>query len=429
MATHWDEISSSATGAISPGLDPMAPYSSTRRVSWPEYTDKQRGARATDRKKVGPRQTAKRRRFGSRDICPHPTREPSPCSAIIYNPSRNASETVMTFTAARVYRPVCYRTGKYIEQVSHASPFYINNPLTGSVPPLLLPVNNGVRQKAKVEAPKFLGDSGLKVSVVALGGWITYGFVLGGPRDAYILSDADFPNLPRPTDTCSECMKIAFDHGINFFDTAEGYAGGQSEIDMGLAIQKNGWKRSDLVISTKIFWGGKGPNDRGLSRKHIIEGLQASLKRLQLDYVDLVYAHRPDPDTPMEEIVRAFNFVIDRGMAFYWGTSEWSAQQITMAHTVAQRLGLMGPLMEQPQYNMFHRERFEKEYAPLFATFGMGTTVWSPLAGGILTGKYNDGIPPDSRLALADSPMMSRLRAGLASEEGRRKVEKVKMLM
>ncbi|RUS33167.1 NADP-dependent oxidoreductase domain-containing protein, partial [Jimgerdemannia flammicorona] len=398
MATHWDEISSSATDAISPGLDPMAPYSSTRRVSWPEYTDKQRGARATDRKKVGPRQTAKRRRFGSRDICPHPTREPSPCSAIIYNPSRNASETVMTFTAARVYRPVCYRTGKYIEQRSDME-------------------------------YRFLGDSGLKVSVVALGGWITYGFVLGGPRDAYILSDADFPNLPRPTDTCSECMKIAFDHGINFFDTAEGYAGGQSEIDMGLAIQKNGWKRSDLVISTKIFWGGKGPNDRGLSRKHIIEGLQASLKRLQLDYVDLVYAHRPDPDTPMEEIVRAFNFVIDRGMAFYWGTSEWSAQQITMAHTVAQRLGLMGPLMEQPQYNMFHRERFEKEYAPLFATFGMGTTVWSPLAGGILTGKYNDGIPPDSRLALADSPMMSRLRAGLASEEGRRKVEKVKMLM
>ncbi|KAJ3051891.1 Glycosyltransferase-like KOBITO 1, partial [Quaeritorhiza haematococci] len=140
---------------------------------------------------------------------------------------------------------------------------------------------------------------------------------------------------------------------------------------MGQAIKDFGWKRSSLVISTKIYWGGRGPNDKGLSRKHIIEGLNASLKRLQLDYVDLVFAHRPDNLTPMEEIVRAFNWVIDQGKAFYWGTSEWSAEQISDAHRVAEKLGLIGPLMEQPQYNMFHRERFEVEYAPLYKKYGL----------------------------------------------------------
>ncbi|KAF9182007.1 hypothetical protein BGZ51_005011 [Haplosporangium sp. Z 767] len=194
---------------------------------------------------------------------------------------------------------------------------------------------------------------------------------------------------------------------------------------MGLAIQKYGWKRSDLVISTKLFWGGKGPNDRGLSRKHIIEGIDASLKRLQLDYVDLLFAHRPDPDTPMEEIVRAFNLVIEKEKAFYWGTSEWSAQQIQEAHAVAERLGLIAPLMEQPQYNMFHRERVEKEYLPLYKTYGMGATVWSPLASGLLTGKYNTGVPLDSRLAIADDPVMRRLRNSLESEDGQDKIAKV----
>ncbi|CAG8717453.1 1095_t:CDS:2, partial [Acaulospora colombiana] len=169
---------------------------------------------------------------------------------------------------------------------------------------------------------RYLGRSGLKVSVLSLGGWVTFG-----------------GQVPPG--------EIAFDNGINYFDTAEVYAGGKSEIDMGNAIKKLGWKRSDFVISTKIFWGGKGPNDRGLSRKHIIEGLNASLKRLGLEYVDIVYAHRPDPDTPMDEIVRAFNFVIDQGKSFYWGTSEWSAQQITEAIEVANRLGLISPLAEQ----------------------------------------------------------------------------------
>jgi voltage-dependent potassium channel beta subunit len=223
-------------------------------------------------------------------------------------------------------------------------------------------------------------------------------------------------------------MQTAFEHGINFFDTAEVYANGKSEIFMGEVIRRSGWKRSDLVISTKLFWGGPGPNDRGLSRKHIIEGLNASLKRLQMDYVDIVYAHRPDPDTPMEEIVRAFNHVIDQGKAFYWGTSEWSAEQISEAHGIAQRLGLVGPVVEQPQYNMFWRERVEKEYAPLYAKYGLGTTVWSPLASGVLTGKYNQGVPEGSRLSIQNNNIIKRMREGLDTPEGREKLAKVELL-
>ncbi|KAG2175310.1 hypothetical protein INT44_007798 [Umbelopsis vinacea] len=230
--------------------------------------------------------------------------------------------------------------------------------------------------------------------------------------------------------TAAECMRVAFEHGVNFFDVAESHSGGQAEIDMGLAIRKHNWKRSDFVISTKIFWGGKGPNDRGLSRKHIIEGLSASLNRLQLDYVDIVYAQRPDIDTPMEETVRAFSWCIDKGMALYWGTSEWPAYLVTEAIAVAKRLGLIEPIVEQPQYNMFHRDRVEKEYLPLYDIHKLGITTWSPLASGVLTGKYNNGtIPPNARLAIQDHPVMNRLRAGFFSEEGRRKVEKVKMLV
>ncbi|CAG8729130.1 6666_t:CDS:2 [Dentiscutata erythropus] len=234
---------------------------------------------------------------------------------------------------------------------------------------------------------RYLGHSGLKVSVLSLGGWVNFGRV-----------------------------------------SPEVYDGGKSEIDMGNAIRKLGWKRSDFVISTKIFWGGKGPNDRGLSRKHIIEGLNASLKRLELDYVDIVYAHRPDPDTPMIEIVRAFNHVINQGKAFYWGTSEWPANQIVEAYGVANKLLLIPPLAEQAQYNLFHRERVELEYTSLFGEFKMGAAVWSPLAGGILTGKHNERIAEDSRLALEGNAVMRRLRDGLLSEEGRIKIEKIKSL-
>ncbi|TPX63943.1 hypothetical protein SpCBS45565_g06284 [Spizellomyces sp. 'palustris'] len=258
---------------------------------------------------------------------------------------------------------------------------------------------------------RFLGRSGLKVSVFSLGGWVTFGGQVG--------NDATF-----------SCMKAAYDAGINFFDNAEVYAGGESERAMGLAIKHFGWKRSDLVISTKIYWGGKGPNDSGLSRKHIVEGTKAALERLQLDYVDLIFAHRPDNLTPMEEIVRAFNWVIEKGYAFYWGTSEWSAEQISDAHRIAEKLGLIGPLMEQPQYNMFHRERFEVEYAPLYKKHGLGTTIWSPLASGVLTGKYNSGVVPDgSRFALKDNAVCQRIRASaLDCEEGRAKIAKVQRL-
>jgi len=192
-------------------------------------------------------------------------------------------------------------------------------------------------------------------------------------------------------------MAKALEGGVNFFDNAEAYGGGKAEESMGRVIKKLGCKRSDLVISTKLFWGGKGPNDVGLSRKHIIEGMNASLERLQLSYVDVVFCHRPDPNTPIEETVRAMNYLIDQGKAFYWGTSEWSAEQITTAHTIAEKLGLIPPIVEQPQYNLFHRERVEVEYGPLYKNYGLGTTIWSPLASGLLTGKYNDGIPEDSR--------------------------------
>jgi voltage-dependent potassium channel beta subunit len=227
---------------------------------------------------------------------------------------------------------------------------------------------------------RHLGRSGLKVSALSYGSWVTFGDQID-------------------TDQAAECMQIAYDHGVNFFDNAEAYAGGQSETMMGEIIQEKGWDRTDLVLSTKIFWGGDGPNDQGLSRKHVIEGTKAALKRLQTDYVDLVFCHRPDVETPIEETVRAMNHLIDQGLAFYWGTSEWSAEQIRHAYEVARRENLVPPTMEQPQYNMFHRERVETEYAPLYDDFGLGTTIWSPLASGLLTGKYNDGIPEDSRLA------------------------------
>ena len=227
---------------------------------------------------------------------------------------------------------------------------------------------------------RHLGRSGLKVSALSYGSWVTFGDQID-------------------TDRAAECMQIAYDHGVNFFDNAEAYAGGQSEVMMGEIIQDKGWDRSDLVVSTKIFWGGDGPNDTGLSRKHVIEGTEAALERLQMDYVDLVYCHRPDLETPIEETVRAMSYLVDQGYAFYWGTSEWSAEQIRHAVEFARRAHLVPPTMEQPQYNMFHRERVEQEYAPLYEDAGLGTTIWSPLASGLLTGKYNDGIPEDSRLA------------------------------
>ncbi|KXN66298.1 voltage-dependent potassium channel, beta subunit [Conidiobolus coronatus NRRL 28638] len=255
-----------------------------------------------------------------------------------------------------------------------------------------------------------LGRSGLKVSVLSFGSWME-------------------PVEPVDQALFDKIIKTCYDNGINFFDNAERYGYGLSEEIFGKAIKNNNLKREDLVISTKIFGGtnGWGPNASGLSKKHLIEGLNSALKRLQLDYVDLVYAHRPDIDVPMEEIVRGFNYLIDQGKAFYWGTSEWSAQQITEAHTVAQRLGLEGPVMEQPEYNLFNREKIEKEYLPIFENFGLGTTIWSPLAFGILTGKYNDGIPEGSR-ASAKEGWGKMIGERLNTDEGRAKIEKVRKL-
>lgn len=252
----------------------------------------------------------------------------------------------------------------------------------------------------------FLGNSGLKVSALSFGAWITFGDQIG-------------------EDIASACMKIAHEAGVNFFDNAEVYAQGRAETMMGNIIKKQGWKRSDLVLSTKIFWGGSGPNDKGLSRKHILEGTDASLRRLQTDYVDLIFCHRADRDTPVEETVRAMNHLIDYGKALYWGTSEWSAEQISAAFHIARKEHLIPPTMEQPEYNMFRRERVEKEYLALYKEMGLGTTIWSPLASGLLTGKYDKGIPKDTRLSLAGYKW---LRQRFEGEEGRGKIEKVRQL-
>lgn len=228
-----------------------------------------------------------------------------------------------------------------------------------------------------------LGRTGLKVSVLSYGAWVTMSYQVQAVKQA------------------AELLSACRDNGCIFFDNAEVYAKGDAEILIGKAMRELGWKRSDVVLSTKIFWGGEGPNDIGLSRKHIIEGTKASLKRMQQDYVDVLFAHRPDPNTPMQETVRAFNYCIDQGWAFYWGTSEWSAQQIQQAWDVAERLDLIGPSCEQPQYNLFERHKVETEFAPLYTSRGLGLTTWSPLASGVLTGKYSGGdVPAGSRFTV-----------------------------
>ncbi len=222
-----------------------------------------------------------------------------------------------------------------------------------------------------------LGRSGLRVSELSYGSWVTFGKQLD-------------------VEGARACMRAARDAGVNFFDNAEAYADGVSEAIMGEVLREH--RRSDLVVSTKLFWGGEGPNDKGLSWKHLLEGTWRSLKRMQLDYVDLLFCHRPDPETPIEETVRAMDVIVRQGLAFYWGTSEWSAEQIEEAYRLAGELGCVPPTMEQPEYNLFHRDRVEREYAPLYERHGLGTTTWSPLCSGVLTGKYNDGIPAGSRL-------------------------------
>jgi len=232
-----------------------------------------------------------------------------------------------------------------------------------------------------------LGRSGLKVSELSFGSWVTYG------------NQVD-------TRAARELMAAAFDAGVNFFDNAEIYARGQSEEIMGAVLKELNWPRLKYIVSTKFYWGlatGKGefPNQRNtLNRKYLRQAIDASLKRLQVDYVDLVFCHRPDPDTPIEETVWAMHDMVERGQALYWGTSEWTADDIRAAWDIADHRNLHKPVMEQPQYNLLHRKRVEREYQPLFKDIGLGLTIWSPLASGLLTGKYRNGIPAGSRATL-----------------------------
>lgn len=251
-----------------------------------------------------------------------------------------------------------------------------------------------------------LGRSGLQVSALSFGAWVTFAQQI-------------------TKETAAELMTACYDAGVNFFDNAEAYASGKAEEVMGEILQSKGWDRTTFVVSSKVFWGGDKPNQQGLSRKHVFEACHAALRRLRVDYLDLYFCHRPDPNTPIEETVRTMGDLVRRGDVLYWGTSEWSASQIREAWEIATRLGLQPPTMEQPQYNLFHRERVEVEYAPLYGDFGLGTTIWSPLASGLLTGKYNAGDPGGTRISL---PNYGWLREQFNNDEARRRLGIVKKL-
>ncbi len=223
------------------------------------------------------------------------------------------------------------------------------------------------------------------MSALSLGSWVTFGGQVGD-------------------EATRACVVAARERGVNFFDSAESYAGGEAERSLGRVLKSLGWRRESLVLSTKLFFGAgqSGPNETGLSHKHIVEGFHGALRRWQVEHLDLAFCHRPDPETPIEETVRAWDLLIRQGKLFYWGTSEWSAQDILTALRVAKENHLTPPVMEQPQYSLLVRERFEQEYAALFRDHGYGSTVWSPLASGVLSGKYDDGLPEGSRLAQRD---------------------------
>ena len=251
-----------------------------------------------------------------------------------------------------------------------------------------------------------LGKSGLKVSELSYGSWVTFSFQLN-------------------TALATEMIRIAYDSGVNFFDNAEAYASGEAEVIMGEALKTLGFTRDTYCVSSKAFWGGQLPTQRGLSAKHLTDACNAALQRLQVDYLDLFFCHRPDPETPIEETVRAMHALVIQGKIIYWGTSEWEAAQIEEAYQVAEKHYLTPPTMEQPEYNMFNRSKLEKEYLNLFNKRGLGTTIWSPLASGLLTGKYKNGIPEDTRMNLSGYEF---LRQRLESEEGHAMVDKAKQL-
>ena len=230
-----------------------------------------------------------------------------------------------------------------------------------------------------------MGRTGLQLSVVSYGSWVTF-------------------HKQVDDSLADELMGIAYDRGINFFDNAEVYALGESEKLMGRVLKRKNWERSSYVVSSKAYFGWRGkhnkPNQTGLSRKHLVEACHEALQRLQVDYLDLYFCHRPDTTVPIEEVVWTMNHLIQQGKILYWGTSQWSGAEIMEAHRAAQQYKLIGPAVEQPQYNMLERFKMEQDYLPVFQNTGMGTTIWSPLAAGFLTGKYNDGIPAGSRLAI-----------------------------
>lgn len=251
-----------------------------------------------------------------------------------------------------------------------------------------------------------LGKSGLQVSTLSFGSWLTFGKQIDDK-------------------VADGLMSLAYDEGVNFFDNAEVYASGQSEIVMGNLLKKKSWARSTYCVSSKVFFGyeDKLPNQTGLSRKHVIEGCHAALKRLQVEYIDLFFAHRPDKNTPIEETVLSMNTLIQQGKILYWGTSEWANDEIMAAITVAKDYKLIGPTMEQPQYNMFERTKLEKDYLLLFRDHGLGTTIWSPLGSGLLTGKYNNGDPKDTRLHIEGMDWLKERTLGDQS-----RIEKTKKL-
>jgi len=228
-----------------------------------------------------------------------------------------------------------------------------------------------------------LGKTGLQISRLSLGSWLTFGKQI-------------------ENNIAEELMDLAYDKGVNFFDNAEIYSRGESERVMGKVLKKKGWRRDSYIVSSKAFFGDGGqlPTQKGLNRKHLVEACEAAMQRLQVDYLDLFFCHRPDKQTPIEETVWSMHNLIQQGKVLYWGTSEWSAQEIMEAHMVAQRYNLIGPSMEQPQYNMLHRQKVEVEYSQIYKTVGLGTTIWSPLASGILSGKYNDTTPDATRFSI-----------------------------
>jgi voltage-dependent potassium channel beta subunit len=252
-----------------------------------------------------------------------------------------------------------------------------------------------------------LGSSGLQLSALSFGAWVTFGNKVGR-------GDA------------REMIAAAWDHGVNFFDNAEAYANGEAERVMGDVIADLRLPRDGFCVSSKVFFGSAKeprPTQKGLSRKHVVDACHDALKRLRVDYLDLYFCHRPDPDTPIEETVRAMDSLVQQGKVLYWGTSEWSAAQIREAHKIARLRNLQPPAMEQPQYNLLHRERVELEYAPLYTEFGMGTTIWSPLASGLLTGKYNSGVQHEGRLAQEGYAWLQKMVVGEPKE---RRIERAR---